>query len=49
MSYRETDDLGLDLDVYAEGDEATLRRDAPDLEYYEEDDIATLPWLRRIN
>jgi len=49
MSYRETDDLGLDLDVYAEGDETTLRRDAPELDSYEEDDVATIPWIRRFN
>jgi hypothetical protein len=53
MSYRgETDEIGLNLDVYGEGDEATLRRDSghePDLEYYDEEDIATVPWIRRVN
>lgn len=53
MSYRgDTDDLGLNLDVYGDGEEATLRRDSglePELEHYEEDDIATVPWIRRVN
>jgi len=53
MSYRgETDEIGLNLDVYGEGDEATLRRDSghePDLEYYDEEDVATVPWIRRVN
>jgi len=53
MSYRgETDEMGMNLDVYGDGDEATLRRDSglePDLEYYDEDDVATVPWIRRVN
>jgi hypothetical protein len=54
MSYRgETDELGMNLDVYGDGDEATLRRRdsglEPDLEYYDEDDVATVPWIRRVN
>ncbi|HTV18109.1 MAG TPA: hypothetical protein VMG12_05545 [Polyangiaceae bacterium] len=53
MSYRgETDELGLNLDVYGDGEEATLRRDSgrePELEHYDEDDIATVPWIRRVN
>jgi hypothetical protein len=53
MSYRgQDDDLGPDLDVYGDGDEATWqRRSGGDtgLEYYEEDDAPTLPWAGRVN
>lgn len=52
MSYRgENNDTGRDLDIYGDGDEATLRRDAgrdAELEHYDEDDIATIPWTRRL-
>jgi hypothetical protein len=53
MSYRGQDeDVGLDLDVYGDGEEATWRRGSgvdPGLEYYEEDDAPTLPWAGRAN
>jgi hypothetical protein len=44
-----TEQMGLTLDRYADGDEATLRRDATseaELEHYEEDEVQTLPWPR---
>jgi hypothetical protein len=52
MSYRgQSEDLGLNLDVYADADEATLRRPGVDsaLEYYDEDDAPTIPWMGRVN
>jgi hypothetical protein len=53
MSYRGQDeDVGRDLDVYGDGDEATWQRNSgrdPALEYYEEDDTPTLPWAGRAN
>jgi hypothetical protein len=53
MSYRgKDDDLGLDLDVYGDGDEATARLRSgveAGLEYYEEDDAPTIPWAGRVN
>lgn len=53
MSYRgQSEDLGLNLDVYADADEATLRRGPSvdsSLEYYDEDDTPTIPWMGRIN
>jgi hypothetical protein len=52
MSHRGKDeDMGLDLDVYGDGDEATWRRSGQDagLEHYEEDDAPTLPWAGRVN
>jgi hypothetical protein len=51
MSYRGKDeDLGLDLDVYGDGDEATWqRRSDTGLEHYEEDDAPTIPWMGRVN
>jgi hypothetical protein len=52
MSYRvENNDSGRDLDIYGDGDEATLRRDSggeAELEFYDEDDVATIPWIRRL-
>ena len=50
MSYRgDNNDTGRDLDIYGDGDEATLVRDADaELEYYDEDDVATIPWIRRL-
>ena len=47
----ETEQLGIDLDRYGEGDEATLRREGASdaqLEHYDEEDIATVPWQRRV-
>ncbi len=48
----QSEDMGLDLDRYADADEATLRRkptsDA-ELEHYEEDEVATAPWPRHGN
>jgi hypothetical protein len=44
-----TEQMGLTLDRYADGDETTLRRDSTsegELEYYEEDEVQTLPWPR---
>jgi hypothetical protein len=38
------------LDRYGDGDEATLRREGAaeaQLEHYDEEDIATVPWQRR--
>jgi hypothetical protein len=52
MSYRgQSEDLGLNLDVYADADEATLRRAGVEsaLEYYDEDDTPTIPWMGRVN
>lgn len=46
----ETEHLGLDLDRYGDGDETTIRRDAggePELAHYEEDEVATIPWMGR--
>lgn len=46
----EHEQRGNDLDRYGDGDEATLRRDggsSADLEHYDEEDIATVPWQRR--
>lgn len=50
MNHRgDNDHYCLDLNVYADGDEATLlltpEREAA-IEQYDEDDIATLPWAR---
>jgi hypothetical protein len=45
----DNEQLGLILDRYADGDETTLRRESTseaELEHYEEDDVATVPWLR---
>jgi len=47
----ENEQLGIDLDRYGEGDEATLRREGASdaqLEHYDEEDIATVPWQRRV-
>lgn len=47
---KEHENRGLDLDRYGEGDEATLRRNGgadAELEHYDEEDIATVPWQRR--
>jgi hypothetical protein len=47
----DTDNLGLDLDRYGDGDEATLRRQPSadrELEHYDEDDVKTAPWIRRV-
>jgi hypothetical protein len=50
--YGETDNQAFDLDRYGDGDEATLRREplaeAAQLDWYDEDDIATAPWIRRV-
>ena len=46
----ETDSVGTNLDRYGDGDEATIRRESAseaELEYYDEDDVATVPWMRR--
>ena len=46
----ESEQLGLDLDRYGDAEEATMRRDPSResaLEHYDEEDIATVPWLRR--
>jgi hypothetical protein len=46
----ENEQLGINLDRYGDGDEATLRREGAseaELEHYDEEDIATVPWLRR--
>jgi hypothetical protein len=46
----EHEQRGIDLDRYGEGDEATLRREGranTELEHYDEEDIKTVPWLRR--
>ncbi len=51
MTRGEKDNLGIDLDRYGDGDEATLRRDSgseSDLQYYEEEEVATLPWPARM-
>lgn len=47
----DTNNMGLDLDPYGDGDEATLRREpARDagLDPYEEDEVATAPWTPRV-
>jgi hypothetical protein len=46
-----TDNPGLELDRYGDGDEATLRREPTadkELERYDEDDVATAQWIRRL-
>lgn len=46
------ENLGLELDRYADGEEATLRReptaDLEQLDWYDEDEVATAPWIRRV-
>ncbi len=46
----DTDTAGNNLDRYGDADEATIRRESAseaELEHYEEDDVATVPWLPR--
>ena len=53
MSHRGPDDnLGMDLDIYGDGDETTWRRRSGQengLEHYDEDEVPTLPWIGRLN
>ena len=47
MTRGETEHLGLELDRYGDGDEATLRRESrseTELSHYDEEEVATLPW-----
>jgi hypothetical protein len=42
---------GAELDRYGDGDEATIRRESSsetELQYYEEEEVATLPWPGRM-
>lgn len=48
----DTDNQGLELDRYGDGEEATLRREpigeVRQLDSYDEDDIKTAPWIRGV-
>ena len=49
----DTDNQGRELDRYGDGEEATLLRREPtgevqQLDWYDEDDIKTAPWIRRV-
>jgi hypothetical protein len=51
MTRGETEQQGVDLDRYGDGDEATIRRDSSsetELQHYEEEEVATLPWPARM-
>jgi hypothetical protein len=46
------DNQGLELDRYGDREEATLRREPSaeiaQLDSYDEDDVKTAPWIRRV-
>jgi hypothetical protein len=48
----DTENQGRELDRYGDGEEATLRREptaeVQQLDWYDEDDIKTAPWIRRV-
>jgi len=48
----DTENQGRELDRYGDGEEATQRREpiaeAQHLDWYDEDEVATAPWIRRV-
>jgi hypothetical protein len=47
----DSENQGRELDRYGDGEEATLRREPMaevHLDSYEEDEVKTAPWIRRV-